>query len=241
MTGFASFQCVAFLAGFAPAPDASGLWSRAFPGLPYNNFKRPAPGISVVEGVVGTLTYEIQHHSGRIDLIARPEPELAGVLGTVDKLTDLSQPALSALQALVDGSTLTRISAVSTKLTPIQSPTGARAVLEAKVPGLPISDEATDISFQLNVTRKSDIQDGLVINRLCRWSTSFSFEVEFKVLPNGQTVQTPGRLSHFVEEFFDVNTNAEQRVDAASVQAIFGELISETEYLSDRGIARLVG
>lgn len=240
MTGYASFQCVAFLAGFAPTPDASGLWNRAFPGVPYSSFRKPGAGVSAVEGVVGGLHFEIQLQSGRVDLIAKPVPLTEGSMAMADALEQLSQPAIASLQDVVEGCALTRISAVSVKLTAVNGLAGARPVLTGKVPGLPITGDATDVSFQLNITKQSAVQNGLTMNRLCRWSTSFSFEVEIKVLPNGQTVQTPGRMSHFVEEFFDVNTNADQRVDAAKIPDLFNELIAETKQIAERGIAHLV-
>lgn len=234
--GFESVQVVAFFAGFPPVPNAAILWAQLFQE-PYAQFGKPNASVTTASGVVDGVNYELQLHPSRVDVFVRPVSPQIGPPPVASNLEELSNPAVSRMNALIGNMTIVRQAVIATLHEELPDSASSVRKLLSLVPSLPVPDDAQDVTFQLSRRRSSRVQDGLKINRLCRWSTAIGVEM---FVPIGDAQGTVNGKEHFiVESFYDINTHHDNRPKPGNVTDIYGELLEEIRVLAANGVSGL--
>ena len=121
--------------------------------------------------------------------------------------------------------------AVLTK--PVEDSAAGSEVLKRYLPAIQLAPDSSDFLYQINRRRPSNVIDGLVINRLSKWSMQQSLDMFVR----GDGLVARGTSEFACRTELDVNSNPE-RTDALPADrlvALFNELVALADELSTAG------
>jgi hypothetical protein len=194
------------------ARDIAGLdlpnW-QSFIGPGREQVNNPSPGTTVEIGpyMGGTLTIGIAGRAGRADLILRMPPttlplshranNFSGAI--LEKLGGIAKKWLSV------NSNIARLALFATVWQGERTLDDALKTILAKIPsfGKGENEKIIDFFLQINRPRNSDVDGGIIINRLAQWSARM---VEILALPGSIWAMTGPKMIPRAQIDIDINT-----------------------------------
>lgn len=229
---------------FASAFDVATVdtWWETVVGAPAESKTVKMKGASqTIEGKFGKGRLTLNVELNRIDWLYGPDPDFERDdfpnIGTyADATTELNSRITTWIQTAPP---IIRLAWGGVFLFPVESKVNSYEILAAHLPSLKLdSVGSSELLYQINRPRNSNVLEGLVINRLQKWSSLRIQRIHLQIAPGNQTVSNanaPGVDACRLE--LDVNSSGE-RVDplpAESVSKLYAELTGFSDEIISRG------
>lgn len=155
-------------------------------------------GVTQLQGRVGNAFMVVTENPVSLELKrlandpSEPPPELGTLAQYATVVSTFEELALRWL-SLENCPPLWRLAFGSTLVQPVSSHATAYETLDRYLPDIKIRPDSSDFSYQINGKRTSIAMDGLVVNRLSRWSTVELQQMVFR--PEGIVMRQSGMLA----------------------------------------------
>jgi hypothetical protein len=127
---------------------------------------------------------------------------------------------------------LRRLAFGATLLRPVASLQDGYEILNSCLPDVRVDPQSNDFLYQINRRRSSSTVDGLLLNRLSKWSTEQLQEVVFSA--DGNLIRESGTFACRLE--LDMNSVPSQNpLPRASLPALFEEFVQFADEVAVRG------
>lgn len=215
-------------------------WSQLVGTPPEITTSKPSKGEVQESGPVGPNNLVLQVQPFRIDwiLAARSEETESGGenwLGPFSEVMQLFKPLMT--KWLGNSPPIVRLAFGAVVFEPVEDRSAGYQRLAEYLHSVSLDPEGSrDFLYQINRPRKSAVIDGLVINRLSRWSVS-AF-IPLRVMFTPQLIQPKmGESRDACRIEVDINTAAEfgAELSANKLPSIFEELTSQGELIITKG------
>jgi hypothetical protein len=226
---------------FFIAPNASvpsELWKKIAGEEPETSVLLRAQAVKTESGPLAEGVLKVQVQPMRIDCVYESLVEASGNVGSLGPFPQALTPLSSLMERWADSDSFPSTQRVALGVT-LYSETSDRAsgyrALASFVDGVPTSEDATDFIYQVNRPRPSNVpMDGLVINRLSRWSVA---GVQMVALGAGALSWPATPMQTFLQLDLDLSTNADLSISipSESVVPVIHDLVTAASEISTRG------
>lgn len=228
-----------------PAPSAqltaTGWWAELVGSVPDTTTSKPSQGELQEVGRIGENNLILQVQPLRVDWLLAPRfdqdtpTEWKREVGPFSEALNIFVPLM--IRWLARCPPIARLAFGATVYEPVKNRSAGYRRLSEYLPNVKIDPEgSTDFFYQINRPRKSDAVDGLVINRLSKWSCAAFVPLRFVLTP--QSVQHQlGNSEQACRIELDINTAAEFQgeLPAGKLQPIFEQLVTFGEEIIATG------
>ena len=238
-----SLRATAFYAANEPVSDAAQVWEVVTGGTPDRVSSRPREGTQTAEGSIQGNVLVISSQVGRIDLNVRPMPPAPNVrmdgFVTLGLLTETLPSFLETAKAWLRASPPSiRLAFGSVLLRETESISTGNEEINRLLPSVQIdAKDSSDFFYQINRRRRSLSTNGVLVNRLSKWSVMQGGSVDL-VAGVGLGLQvSSGQEFYGCRLELDVNTIGPQNhpIPKAKIIDLFGELTRLGKEIADKG------
>ena len=223
--------------------EASQVWEIATNEKPEQVSSRPREGLTQAEGTYDNKALLVVCRPDRIDLNIRPVPPPPNVpvtgFVTMGPLLDLLPPFLGVSKNwLRAGPASTRIAFGSVLLLEVADLVSGNRMMEELISSVKLDAEGySDFFFQINRRRKSAAREGVLINRLTKWSVIQGGGIGVSVHPGVEprVVHSPEFFSCRLE--LDMNTAGflDSPLPGSDSIDLFDELVQLGQEIASQG------
>ncbi len=224
----------------SPSPD---WWQRVLSGQPQQQISRPGEALVQQSGAYAGQQLLINARPDRVDWIFHSVPNAStGPIGATPTLGPMRQ-ALAALQTLSEkwsrqSEPTTRLAVAAVLFQDVADLSDAYGKLSKYLPSVDLSGVVTpDFLYQINRPSMSTSIEGLIINRLNKWSVAQSGSIAIAIGSGGTPGFNVSSLGIACRLELDINTAAENTEPFAptAVPELLSELIDHALDVAELG------
>lgn len=236
-------RATAFYNSNESVPEAARVWEVVTGRAPDRVSSRPREGAQAAEGPIRDNALVVSSQVGRIDLNLRPAPPSPNVridmFVTLGKFTDvLSQFIEMAIGWLRESPPSIRLAFGSVLLQETETIETGNREINRFLPGIQLdSSGSSDFFYQINRRRRSHSTNGVMINRLSKWSVMQGGSVDL-IAGGGVGIQvSSGQAFYGCRLELDVNTVGPRNhpIPKGKTVDLFKELTSLGKEIAEKG------
>ncbi|MGE1089837.1 hypothetical protein [Pseudomonas zeae] len=195
-------------------PDGTRVsWQSLVGKEPESVTNRPSQQLSIEEGPFEGGRLVVTTQPGRVDisLTATPtDPMVHPSLGDFEQASRLFEQRINNMKL----PSVSRLAMGATLHIPLNSAEESSKVIKELIPGFSIDEGVTDITLQMNRSKKLPKISGVVLNRLTKWSQLVTQTVHYQ-----NHEQLASKQGYLIQLELDLNTHPNSKLPNASAFA----------------------